>query len=159
MPQTSVSADPVTGLAGELAYNSPLNFVQTKFCRMTGGIPFGVFVSRQANGKVKLPAASGDVTATGIGIALRDQTKEPGVTNGYDDLEIIPVLRRGYIQVSVEAAVTEEGAVYARITANGGNTQLGALRGDTDSGNAAAVPNARFVTSTSGAGIAIVEIR
>lgn len=158
MPQTSILTDPATALPGQIAYPMFPRRVHTRNVVQVGGIAFGLFVARQADGKVKLPTTGTEVTATGEGFALRDPTKEYS-SAGYDNGDLVPVMRSGYVWVETEGAVTEEGAVYARHTANGGNTTLGKTRGDTDSGNAAAVPNARFISSTAGAGMALVEVR
>lgn len=161
MPQTSISNDPAVGLPGLFAFPMMPRRVMSRTVNQVGGIPFGVFVSRQADERVKLPTTSGEITATGEGFAVRDPLKEQDASSIglYANGDEIAVMRSGYIWVYAEAAVTEEGAVYARHTANGGLTQLGAVRGDADTANAALVPNARFVSSTSGAGLAIVEVR
>jgi hypothetical protein len=157
MPQTSMIADPLTGRNGSWAYPNRPGIVDSKVVNMSGGIPFGVFVARDSDNKAKLPAAAGAVTTTGIGISFCDLTKEYDST-GYATGDEIPVVRKGYVLCQVEDAVTEEGAVFARITASGGNTQLGKLRSDADSGNATAVPNARFRSTASAGGLAVVEV-
>lgn len=161
MPQTSISQDPAIGAAGLIAFPMMPRRVMSRTVNQSGGIPFGVFVSRQADERVKLPTTSGEVTATGEGFAVRDPFKEQDASGVglYANGDEIGVMRSGFIWVQVEAAVTEEGQVFARFAANGGNTQLGAIRGDADTASAAAVPNARFVSSTSGPGLAIVEVK
>lgn len=78
----------------------------------------------------------------------------PGSTNPIQPGEIAYVLRKGGEWVYVEGAVSKGGQVFVRTAANGGNTQLGAFRGDDDSGNAVAVPGAVFDSSTTGADFA-----
>ena len=156
MPQTSMSADPAVAQNGELAYPIRTKVIDSKVAA-SAAIPFGIFVTRAANGTVRAPALTGEVTASGVGFALRDDTK-PFNSAGYAVGDQIPVLRKGYIYALCETAWTEEGAVFARFTANGGNTVLGKIRNDADTANAVAIPNARFVTSGTAAGLAIVEV-
>lgn len=158
MPQLSISSDPLPAFEGQPAYPGVHGVTLSKFVAQVGGIPFGVAVVRAADNTVKLPAAGADITNTFVGISRRQEYLE-ATSQGYENLSPLPVLRRGYIWVAVEGAVTEEGAVYARHAANGGNTQLGAFLGGTDSGNATLVPNAKFASSTTAAGLAIVEIK
>jgi hypothetical protein len=58
----------------------------------------------------------------------------------------------------VEGAVTQLAPVYVRITASGGNTQLGALRADGDTGTAILLPRARFKETVTVAGYAELEV-
>lgn len=157
MPQTSMTQNPAVAQNGELAYPLRPKVVDTKVVADTAGIPYGVFVAKAAAGTVKVPVLTGDVTATGVGFMYLDDTRQFN-TVGVPLNGNCAILRKGYIYVLTETAFAEEGAVFARFTANGGNTQLGKIRNDTDSGNAVAVPNARFVTTGSAAGLAIVEV-
>jgi hypothetical protein len=161
MPQTVVQNTPPVAFAGDHAYPELPRSEHSYICDETNGLPAGIFVTRSAEDAVKLPAASTDVTATGVGFVHRDPTW--GGTGGtqtvmYAKGDVIAVMRKGYIWCLTEGAVTQEGAVFARFTASGGNTQLGKVRADADTATAAQVPNARFVTSTTGAGLAIVEV-
>lgn len=158
MPQLTISNDPLPAFGGQIAYPMFPRVVMTRFVAQVGGISFGLAVVRAADQTVKLPTVTGDVTNAFEGFSVRQEYREAN-SQGYSNLEPVSVLRRGYIWVEVEGAVTEEGAVYARTAANGGNTQLGAIRGDADSANATLIPNAKFVTSTTAAGLAIVEVK
>ena len=158
MPQMSISADPQVAFEGQIAYPMLPRVVVTRFVQDPAGIGFGIACVRAADQTVKRGTATGDITNTFEGFAVRQEVRE---TNGagYSDKDPIPVLRRGYIWVAVEGAVTEEGPVYVRTAASGGNTTIGAVRADADSANATLVPNAKFITSTTGAGLAIVEVK
>lgn len=158
MPQLSIASDPQVAFEGQIAYPMMPRKVHTRFVAQAGGIGFGLGVVRAADQTVKLPAAAGDVTNAFEGFAVRQEYREPNAA-GYANLEPIPIMREGYIWVAVEGAVTEEGAVFVRHTASGGNTTLGAARGDADTANATQVPGAKFITSTTAAGYAIVEVR
>lgn len=123
-------------------------------------IPFGVAVADIAGDEdtIELPTSSG---AKICGIAVRDLKVEEGqasIDNAYPANSKCAVMKKGRIWVIVEKAVTVDDSVFVRHTANGGNTQLGAFRDDSDTNRALQIVNARFITSTTGAGIAIVEI-
>ncbi len=158
MPQMSISADPAVAFEGQIAYPMLPRVVLTRFVDQVGGIGFGIAVVRAGDQTVKVATAGADITNAFEGFAVRQEVRE---TNGagYSDKDPIPVLRRGYIWVAVEGAVTEEGAVFVRTAASGANTTIGAARADADSASATVVPNAKFVTSTTGAGYAIVEVK
>jgi hypothetical protein len=161
MPQLSIQADPAPAYEGQIAYPMLPRVVVTRFVDQAGGIAYGRACVRAANQTVKLGTVTGDVTNAFQGFAVRQEYKEQlpdGSGPGYPDKEPIAVLRRGFIWVAVEGAVTEETPVFARTAASGGNTTIGAIRGDADSANATLIPNARFITSTTAAGLAIVEV-
>jgi hypothetical protein len=158
MPQSAILTDPPVAFPGQIAYPMFPRRVHSRNIVQVAGIPFGRFVARQAENKVKLPTSAGEVTTTGEGFTVRDPTKEFDAA-GWANGDMAPIIRSGYIWVDTEGAVTEEGAVFVRHTANGGLTELGKARADADTANASAVPNARFMTSTTGAGLAIVELR
>jgi len=123
-------------------------------------IPFGVAVERVADGTVQLPNASGDsiVGLTQHSHAQRNGASGvPGAAIGNGD--VCNVMRQGVMWVQTEGAVTQGGSVFVRHAANGGNTQLGALTGTDDSPFPRLLANARWLTSTTGAGLAQVELR
>jgi hypothetical protein len=68
------------------------------------------------------------------------------------------VAKKGHFWVSPEVAVTAGDPVYARHTANGGLTQLGALRNDADTSNAIQLAGCRFLSSALAGGFAVVEL-
>lgn len=147
-------------LAGMLAdgAGSPHDIVSR--ANIADEIVFGVAVADIAGDEdtIELPDSSG---AKICGIAMRSLTVEEGaasVDNAYPVNSKCAIVKKGRVWVIVEKAVSVDDAVYVRYTASGGNTQLGAFRDDDDTSKALQITNARFVTSTSGSGIAIVEI-
>jgi hypothetical protein len=70
----------------------------------------------------------------------------------------VNVAKKGHFWVSPEVAVTAGDPVYARHTANGGLTQLGALRNDADTSNAIQLAGCRFLSSALAGGFAVVEL-
>ncbi len=122
----------------------------------------GLCVARDAaDDAVKVPATGTDITANFMGITIRDVAREPvsdGSTTDYAAGKGVSVLTRGRIWVDCETAAAKNGNVFARHTANGGNTTLGKVRNDADTSNAAQVPNARFDSTIGTAGLVIVKL-
>ena len=160
MPQLTIQSDPHPSFGGQIAYPMLPRVVVTRAVdpAVTPGIGFGLAVVRASNLTVRPPAAAGDVTDGFVGFTVRQEYHEDTGGVGYLPRTPIPVMRKGYIWVEVEGAVTEEAPVFARTAAGPGGTTLGALRADADGATATAVPDARFVTSTTAAGLAIVEV-
>jgi len=156
--QTTYSVDKVLGYPGSVA-DSVDTTRESKFA--AAAVNFGTFVVKRAspadaNEECANPAASADVTARPRGIALKDETRKNTVA--YQVGDQVVYLRKGRAIVAVEAAVSQDGAVFARFAVGAGGSQLGAIRGDADSASAVAIPTAIFKTSTSGPGLAIVEL-
>ncbi len=155
--QTSYSARPAIGIAGQLADSRACEVV-TRINDQGADIPFGVFVARDGDNNVDLPASSGDKI---MGVAIFDQSRENrsllttlAVRNGSP----MNVCRKGVVWMAVEDACTEFGTVFVRHTASGAGTQLGAVRGTDDSTNTSSLAGARFLsTQASAGGLALVE--
>lgn len=71
--------------------------------------------------------------------------------------EMASLVRQGRVWVSAEDAVSEGGPVYVRMTAGDGES-VGALRGTPDSTDCALLVGARWASTTSAAGLALVEL-
>jgi hypothetical protein len=101
-------------------------------------------------------AALGDVGYRALGISVYDATREPGAYAQYDDL---PICRRGTIWVTAENAVNDGDDVYVRFISGGASEVYGALRSDSDAGDAVRLEGARFASTTTTTGqIARVEL-
>jgi len=125
-------------------------------------IQSGLFVTHGTDdGMLKLPTSSGEV-ATGLGIAPSRVTQDSRFPSGgtagstYQIGDTLESISQGKVWVYVEAAVNAGEQAYVRY-ATGTGTQKGAFRNDADTATAAAI-SARFRTSTSGAGLALLEI-
>lgn len=116
---------------------------------------------------VKLPGSSADVFA-GIAVYDRAQQVNSGTSAGLGDLtttegtqypasEPIRLRRRGRIYVYSEQAISPSDPVFLRYTANGGNV-VGNFRKDADTSRALQISNAAWVSTTTGAGIAVLEL-
>lgn len=171
MSQTSYAEQFTVGQLGQLADQGFTDKVSRYSAAV---IPFGRLVALDTNpGKVKLPAAATDILdansesrpVEGIVIstqAIQEQaTNTLGVANanvpaypiGYN----FSVLRKGRVWVWAEEAVTPADQVFVRHTA-AGNNKPGNFRQDADTANAALLKGARFMSTTTGAGLVLVEI-
>jgi hypothetical protein len=103
---------------------------------------------------VGLGVAMGPLDRRVLGVAIYDAAKAPGA---YADEEAVPVLRRGRIYVTAEAAVAKGDPVYVRVVAGVGETR-GRVRATPDSTDCALLRGARFVSTTTAEGLAVVEL-
>lgn len=112
----------------------------------------------------RLPYLAADVTSPTriLGVAIADTsmiTRSSAPLGGYDAAEVVPVLRKGRIWMTVEdiASVVAGGLVYVRYVATG-TEALGAIRAADDGSDTAPVPQdaATFTGQVSGT-VAVVE--
>lgn len=128
----------------------------------TVAIPMGRFVARGASdGTVKLPTATGEVTATGMGVAIRVQDD---AANSSDVLQYeigrnVSVLDFGVVWVKTEEAVVAGDNAFVRFASGGGGTLLGSFRKSADTATAVALPGAYFLAAAGAAGLVPVRIR
>ena len=158
--QTSFSVDHVIAYPGMIADQIDKTVISKV---TTVQVPFGSFVTRGAAGAVEscaLPVATADVTARPWGVAVKDQTHRG--TNNLDNEvnDVVAILRKGRVWVTVEGAVTAQSAAFVRFAAGGGGSILGLFRADADTATAVSPLNGacQFLTSTAGAGLALLEI-
>jgi hypothetical protein len=168
MSQTAYLNEPTVPGVGVLADNGD-NDVVSRYSAAV--IPFGRFLSyNAAEGKVKLPAAAGDLDAVdleGVAVATQAIEDQPVNTLGVADADVpaypntmaINVLKRGRIWVYSEQAVTPLLAVFVRHTASG-DDKPGNFRVDIDTANAVDISaKARWVSVTTAAGMALLDLR
>jgi hypothetical protein len=158
--QSSFSVDHVTAFPGMLA-DCTDKVVISKITTVL--VPFGSFVCRGAAGVVEscaLPVATGDVTARPWGVAIKDQTHRGSNNLDNEVNDIVSIVRKGRVWVTVEGAVTAQSDAFIRFAAGGGGSVLGLFRADADTATAVALLNGagKFLTSTTGAGLALLEI-
>lgn len=159
MSQTSYAMDQESNVAGDLAYSNIDQCTILTYKNPVDQIKFGravAKVSADENGVEKPDSGSSVI----VGVSLRDLTIEYDSSNEnlYPALSDVSVMRRGQVYVYVEEDVTPDDAVFVRHTANGGLTDLGAFRTDSDSSNALALTTAKFLTSASAGGVAILDL-
>jgi len=112
---------------------------------------FGV-VAVQADGDFNVTTIEDAATADPggyVGISVRDQSADPGEPNGYLENANAAIMTKGTIWVNAYEAVDAGDPVYF-VTATG-------LLGKT-TGSSTQIPNARWETSTSGAGLAMIRL-
>jgi len=131
--------------------NSP---AETVLKSSSSSIPFGFGLVRDSGNVAKIPAGAGEF----IGVCMRMQVLEQDglATTSFGAQRVVPVLARGDIYVQVDEAVTAGDAVYLRHT--GTAADIGKFRNDADTANAQVVSGAKFLSSTSGAGVALVRL-
>ena len=156
----------VTGTSFTCTVSSGVTAVQQIENSQT--IPFGVFVTQDnelgMDNKCHLPCTAAQVHGRrGLGFSIHDHAHEQAFNNtdndGYEAQSAISVLKEGRICVTVEEAVTPASVPYIRIASGAGGTQLGAVRASADSGTAAPLSIARFKTSASSGGIALLDYK
>lgn len=131
--------------------NSPS---ETVLKSSSASLPFGFGLVRDSGNVAKLPAGAGEF----IGVVMRMQTIEQdgSATTSFGAQNAVPVLARGDIYVEVDEAVSAGDAVYLRHT--GTAADLGKFRNDADTANAQLISGAKFLSSTTGAGLALVRL-
>jgi hypothetical protein len=88
------------------------------------------------------------------GVALYDAAKIPGTYAQYDDVSI---LRQGRVYVTAEGTVVKGDPVYVRFVV-GGSEVYGGFSNAPDSTDCARLHGARWGSSRTGAGIAVLEL-
>lgn len=118
--------------------------VESKKCETAA--PAGVYMVPSGDKECSLPTTAAQITAQDGGFTTYVGDKiaqDPLYAIGdYADLVV-----EGYAAVLTEEAVSDGDPVYVRVAANGGNTQLGAVRTDGD----AATVEITIVTTTDAA--------
>ena len=151
--QTSYSRNMAKAIAGTL-YDISYRRVDSYAVEDDTIYPgMGVIRGTDNEKQVKLAAAT---TSTVTGIALlqaKEQADDGSVT--YRDNQTVPVMSKGRAWVSVTEAVTAgNGAFLVFSGADKGKWAAAAGTGPI----ASAITGAKFITSTTGAGLAVVEL-
>ena len=160
MSQVSYQDDMPVAVEGKQADGAINNLIEGTGVA-SGAITFGKAVVKVVGDDdgVILPSATGQQF---LGVSVMHQVAEQALGTGvvqYEDKEPINVMRKGKIFVFVEEAVDPDtDSVFFRHTAGGGGSVIGRFRTDADTASADAVPNARFVETTTGAGLTVIEI-
>jgi len=159
MSQTTYATEPAVGVHGG-EYDAGFNDHISAVC--TEDIPFGSVVCRVAGdpSKCKLPTAAADITNPGsvLGIALFDgmQPAAPGDTvAGYKSGARVTILHVGRVRIKYESVVAGGAALFVRFQGTG---LKGAIRGDVDGANAAALAGANAYIGAGALALGVVEI-
>lgn len=163
--QLSYTIDQASALVGQIADSQMVKDIESKI-NAAAEVKFGCVVTRGASpDEIVHPDAAGEITdeklVRGIVVAAHEcESKSDGAAPGYVAKSVVPVMRKGRIWVLAEDTITEgTSTVNCRLAANGSNTQLGALRGASDTSFTAVLPKSKWKTSTTGNGqLAVLEI-
>lgn len=113
------------------------------------GVTFGTAPTEQ----FALPASTGFIFA---GVVVHKQAHDDLDADGPVEGENAEILNRGRVWVIVEEAIAITDPVFLRHTAN--VFTPGSFRTDADTANADELTNCRWLTETSAAGIALLEV-
>lgn len=155
MAQTTITANPSSGLEGALASTLDYQVVSRVAAE---AIPVGSFVVLTATDQdtCELPDAAGEApSGRGLGVALRHQARESADYAAGDQVDI---LTQGEVWVVAEDAVTAGGGAFVRHTSGGGGTRLGGFRSDADTATADAMASVTFTRDASAAALTVVKL-
>ncbi len=157
MAQTSYSIQAADAFGGLLAdFDASVRSSISRANEETAAVGYGRGVTFGTDPDVQflLPAATGFEFA---GVLVHAHEREDVSAVGPVEGETAELLRRGRIWVVVEEAVTPTDDVFLRHTA-GVAGDPGSFRTDDPGGEADQVTNARWLTTTAAAGLAVLDI-
>ena len=159
MPQTTTNDAPAAAFAGLRGDGAP-HYARSKVSEEASAeIPFGVMVGAGSadDGCLALAAVTDKLAGVVVHSHAYNKDNELGSTGLKPDVTV-SVLRKGTIWDDVEEAVAVGGTVLVRAVATGGE-QAGEFRTTADASDLIDISaNASWLTSTSGAGLALLSI-
>jgi hypothetical protein len=156
MAQTTMTANPGAALSGTFA-SSLDSANEVIYKRASEAIAPGrlVVIGAADDTECDLANATGEVTGgRALGVSLIDRQS---TSTNYAINDMVRIAVAGEVWVDVEEAVTAGGEAFVRFT-DAGALGLGAFRSDADTADAIGLPNARYASTTAGAGIAKVTL-
>ena len=153
MPQTTVNDDPAIAYEGQLSDQLPKH---ARSAVAEGAIVAGQPVLRGTDPDTQAIAIADSDTvdeSTLLGWAVLETSRAFDASNPIAANDPVTVLRKGAIWVLTSAAVVAGNPVYV----GNATAQLGDIDDATGTG-LTLCPGARFLTSTSGAGMALIEV-
>lgn len=167
IPQTLYPLAFTVGIAGQVVDSAMGTEIVSRVVAAGANIPAGSFTVRSStDGLVKLPTSAAEMQRP-EGVALYQPGRRPGsygsaLPDGSTLPEGVPVLRKGRIWVYSEVLVTKGDPVFVRHTVHGGLSVLGVFRNDADtvtgSDTAAQLDGAEFAATTTGSGLAPIDV-
>ena len=158
MPQTSVSLKPAVSIAGMLADASMVKDADTYTNEEASAeLAFGRMVKQgTADDQAKVFAAQSD-KAVGVVLHSHAFAKDDQLgTTGLKPKVSFGALQKGKVWVEVDEAVSPADAVRFRATSSGGTP--GVFRKTSSAGNTILVNSGRWLSTTSGAGLALLDL-
>lgn len=154
--QTSYSENIRPALAGQIANMEPVDLI-SRTVADAAGIGFGKVVQEAAadgskDGQCTADLDTADMDAYKfLGITVRERSVRPETPNAFAQYESARIMRKGVIWVEVAGAVSAGQDVTVTLaTGVLGTAAVGA--------GVVAIPNARWESSTSGAGLAKLRL-
>lgn len=152
MAQTSYSISPARAFAG-LISDVGTNYVISRTNEESVSVEFGLMVAAGTDPEAQFLncAALTDVL---LGVTTHQHTQD---RDGVEAGDTAGLISRGGVWVVVEEAVVPGDGVFVRCVVTGGE-QYGAFRTDADGTDAVEITNARWISSTAGAGLALLDL-
>jgi len=136
--------------AGMRANMEPVDLI-SRTVETAAGVGFGKVVQQGTADKGCKSDLSGMTAQTYVGITMRERGVRPETPNAFAQYESALIMRKGVIWVEVAVAVTPADIVTVTLASGViGKTAVGA--------GVVAIPNARWESSTSGAGLAMLRL-
>ncbi len=163
--QTSYSIDQAAGRVGGIVDSSLVRDIESRI-NTAAEVKLGCVVTRGASvDEIVHPNTAAKVTdeklVRGVVVAAHEsESKNDSAAGGYVAKSVVPVMRKGRVWVLAEDTITEgTSTVNVRVEASGGDTQLGALRGASQTTFSAVLPKSKWKSSTTGTGqLAVLEL-
>lgn len=170
--QTSISLTPSEAIAGMLYDEGPRR-IDSGVVLSTLGVNPGLGVFRLRNQQVTsgqnprgIHSMQDEASVpTGVvfaGVVMYDASEQSPYNTTTDDIypqkSVAPIVSAGRVWVRVEQAVKLDTVPHVRIVSDGVGEVGGIFRADADTDEAHSLPGCRFLTETSGAGLAVLEI-
>ena len=158
MTQLTYNNDLAIAFPGMLADLSPRNDVLSLASEEATSFPYGVAVvaGTDPDKQALLPTGAANL----VGIAAHSHANEVGAddANLVDDERVFNVLHVGRIYVQPEDTLATGAAVFVRVSAGGGGSQLGSFRSDADTATALAATGVRVIRGGTSSVPAVLEI-
>jgi hypothetical protein len=161
MPQTSYANQSATAaFAGMLADGSDNEVSSYVQAEASAEVAFGRMVKHGTLDTDALILTAGTNKLAGIVTHAHNYAKDTELgSTGLKPKAQLNILRKGRVWVAVEEAVAVGGAVRVRHTASGGNTAVGGFATTAEAAKTMDISKfARYLTSTTAAGFALLEI-
>lgn len=149
MSQTTYNPAPDAAVAGMIGDS-------TDYTTRTGNNPaaaleFGLAVAKVAGNSDEVTTTAGVTAGAIVGVAVREVST---TNNNYPVKSAVTYMTQGAIWVETDETVAVGDDVYVRVA--GGN--IGKFRNDADTANAVLLPNSRWLTGVTGAGLALLSL-
>lgn len=148
--QTVYNETMAAARAGARANMEPVDLI-SRTVETAAGIGFGKVVQQGTADKGCSSVLTGMTAQTYLGVTMRERGVRPETPNAFAQYESALIMRKGVIWVEVAVAIATTDIVTVTLASGViGKTAVGA--------GIVAIPNARWETSTTGAGLAQLRL-